>query len=138
MVAAFDAYADGDFDDAVIPANVAVESKLYRFLSQHLHAVASKERLTDFLDNRATYSAQLNILLPLVMRSTGLQLLGTNIRGLLNALRDARNDVAHRGACDPPLTRARSSELLTAALFGFRYVDFLTQKLIGLPVTSTG
>jgi hypothetical protein len=125
LVSAFDAYTDEDFEKSIIPANVAVEAKLYRFLERAFDGIASKDRTRDFLESAATYSYQLNILLPLFSRIGKFPELDPIIRGLLNNLRDTRNSIAHRGKSDPPLTKDRTAELLTAALFGFRYIDCL-------------
>ncbi len=125
LVSAFDAYADGNIEDAVVPSNVAVEAKIYRYVESSFHRIASAERIRDFLESAATYSYQLNVLLPFLARVVDLPILNDEIRGFLNALREARNSVAHKARCDPTLTKERAGELITAALFGFRYVDYL-------------
>lgn len=125
LVSAFDAYADDDFAQAVIPANVAVEAKLFPFIERALNGLASKERIRSFLSDAATYGHQLNILLPLIVRENKLPAFDPVIIGLLNKLRDARNSLAHTGKSKLPLDRNQTAELLTAALFGFRYIDLL-------------
>jgi hypothetical protein len=46
-------------------------------------------------------------------------------RGLLNKLRSARSSIAHRGHCDPPFDKNTTADLLTVALFGYRYLDMI-------------
>jgi len=80
----------------------------------------SNAHIKPFLDDAATYSHQLNVLLPLVAEWS---------RMALNRLRRLRNDIAHRGKPEALLTPAEASEVLCAALFGFRYVGFLQSRI---------
>jgi len=125
LVSAFDFYVDGDYEYSLVPANVAVESRLFRFIAKHLGAQIAKIRVTDFLENHATYGHQLNILLPFIVQ----RLRGPNmpdpLRGRLNRLRDLRNQVAHLGRCETELSKDDCAELITAALFGFRYLGYI-------------
>lgn len=129
LVSAFEAYVAEKYDAAIIPANVAVESALSRFMSSYLvnHKV-SKSRADEFLVSAATYSHQLNVLLPLVTSLSGLPVLSDQIRGALNLLRDLRNQIAHHGATKKPLTKQVVAEVLTASLFGLRYVQLLEHE----------
>jgi len=129
LVSAFNAYANDNFEEAIIPANVAVESKLYRFIKNQLDGISSKDKTKDFLENGATYSHQLNILLPWIVSNSNFRKLDPSIQGLLNNLRSIRNSIAHQGHYLPKLTRERTAELITAALFGFRYLDYLDLEL---------
>jgi hypothetical protein len=128
LVDAFDAFADRDFEDAVIPANVAVEAKLYPFIEREFSGAATQDRLRAFLETGATYSHQLNVLLPFLTRHFRLPELDSTVRKYLNELRKARNDVAHRGHAVPAITKDRAADFLTAAVLGFRYVDALALR----------
>jgi hypothetical protein len=128
LVDAFDAFADRDFEDAVIPANVAVEAKLYPFIEREFTGVTTPDRLRSFLETGATYSHQLNVLLPLITRYFRLPALDSTVQRYLNELRKARNDIAHRGRADPTITKDRAADFLTAAVLGFRYIDALSLR----------
>ncbi|MDP9036349.1 MAG: hypothetical protein M3O50_16230, partial [Myxococcota bacterium] len=126
------ALADGRLEDVVVPANVAVEVTLTRVLSEHLGRVGiSRERVRDFMTAAATYSHQLNVLLPAVLHERGARRMPDHIRGLLNRLRDLRNDVGHRGESRTALTRDVVGECLAAAVFGFHYVRLAGEVLAG-------
>jgi hypothetical protein len=127
LVLAFDEFADEDFDQSVIPANVAVESKVLRFLDPRISSIASKNRCKDLLDV-ATYSHQLNTLLPMITSAKGIQPMDESIRGNLNALRNQRNQLAHNGYSEPPLSKDRMADLLASVLFGFAYLDYLERN----------
>lgn len=129
LIQAFEAYSIGKFNSAIIPANVAVESKLNQVLRLHLNKVASVDRVAEFLDTRATYSYQLNILLPLITTHLGYPKMPNHIRGFLNTLRDLRNDIAHKGKLERQLDKRQSAELLCAAVFGLGYINLLEDSM---------
>lgn len=68
LLEACEHYVSKKFTNSIVPANVAVEARLTRFLYDYLSSTASKNRVDDFLKNGATYSHQLNVLLPLVVK----------------------------------------------------------------------
>jgi hypothetical protein len=127
LVTAFTHYVAANYEAALIPANVAVEARLFRFLERNLSRIAANEMVEQFLTSEATYSRQLNILLPLVVSKLGGPQLNEDLRGKLRRLNRLRNDVAHRGHCAPPLSKDECAELVTASLFGFRYLGHLAQ-----------
>ena len=129
LVDAFEAYAAGNYHSAVVPANVAVEAALSVFLFEYLARHAARDRVKRFLDDAATYSHQLNVLLPLVSALGGAPEIPDHIRGLLNRLRDLRNEIAHHGKLETPLSQGEAAELLCSALFGFRYVGLVQSRL---------
>lgn len=130
LVSAFRFFVEKRYSEAIVPANVAVESNLSILMQQALQAVAGKEKVSSFLEQGATYSHQLNVLLPLLAKLTGEPALSKNIRGLLNRLRKFRNDMAHRGTPDEPLSQDNTAPLLCAALFGFQYVRLIRDPLV--------
>ena len=134
LVTAFEAYGSGDYSAAIVPANVAVESALSVFLFGYLasHNIANTN-IKPFLDDGATYGHQLNVLLPLVADWAHVPRLHDHIRGSLNRLRGLRNDIAHRGKPEVPLTQADTAEVLCAAFFGFRYIGFVQSRLQASP-----
>ena len=124
------ALADDRLEETIVPANVAVEVTLNRVLGQHLEDVGiGKERAKAFMSDAATYSHQLNVLLPVLLHGTGAPPMSDHLRGLLNRLRDLRNAFGHRGQAKAPLTREVVAECLTAAVFGFHYVRIAAEFL---------
>lgn len=94
-----------------------------------LFRYSSKKRIEDFLDSRATYSHQLNILLLLVASTFSFPKLPDNIRGNLNRLRDLRNDLAHKGASEVPIAKEDCANLLNTAVFGLGYLSILESHM---------
>ncbi len=122
---------DCHYQSTILPANVAVESTLSRLLTDFLENTVSKKRAEDFLTNAATYSHQLNVLLPALVKNTSVPLLPDEIRGKLNRLRELRHEMAHKGFIDQILTKDETAECLCAALFGFHYLNLIRPRLIG-------
>jgi hypothetical protein len=126
---AFEAFISGKFSSVIVPANVAVESSLLRLMTSYFDQFVGRKRTEDFLSNAATYSYQLNVLLPTFAELNCLPRLPQHIVGSLNRLRSLRNGLAHTGKTDTPLTRNDASEILCGALFGFHYVRYLQNQL---------
>jgi hypothetical protein len=132
LIAAFNAYSRGDYsppdyNQCIIPANVAVEIALGGLMASWLNQVASSKRVKDFLNNQATYSHQLNVLLPAMVHLTGGTQLPGQIRGSLNKLRDLRNEIGHGGVPKAPITKATAAECLCAAIFGVEYMRMIKE-----------
>jgi hypothetical protein len=132
LVAAFDAYTRGDYkpfnyDRFVIPANTAVEVALSRLMATWLHEFASTNDVRNFLNDAATYSHQLNVLLPVMVRSVSAPCLPDHIRGALNRLRKLRNQLAHDGTLSTQINKSEAAECLCAAFFGVEYVRIVSQ-----------
>ena len=125
MISAFEAYTSDDLESAIVPANVAVESVLTPVLFNYINKHVGKDRVKRFLDDAATYSHQLNVVLPLIVSILGLPKIGDHIRGLLNKLRGYRNDIAHQGATEGNLNKEEVAEMLCASLFAFYYIKYL-------------
>jgi hypothetical protein len=130
LVEATESYINGHYPSMIIPANVAVESAMSRLLTGYLEHFVSKERVENFLDNAATYSHQLNVVLPVIASLKSIPLLPEHVRGALNKLRSLRNELSHSGVLEQQLDRAKSAELLCGALFGFHYVQYVEQELL--------
>jgi hypothetical protein len=131
LVQAFAAFVSGNYTALVIPANVAVESRLGRLLSSTLKLKGiAGDRADDFITNAATYSYQLNVVLPVLLSFVGAPQLAPQIRGSLNRLRSLRNELAHSGQLTKQLSNHEAAELLAGALFGFRYLDVVEAALL--------
>lgn len=133
LVVAFEAFSAGVYQSMIVPANVAVESALSCLLTGFLTAIVSKKRAEDFLDQGATYSHQLNVVLPLITSLQKLPQLPDPVRESLNDLRNCRNSLAHSGVLRQELTQKAAARLLCGALFGLHYVRYLELKLGQLP-----
>ena len=119
LVRAFNAFASQQWEEMIIPANVAIENRLYGFVKKQMEPTCSAKNLKSFMENAATYSHQLNVLFPYICSVKGLPGMDDDLRGRLNLLRDTRNDIAHRGRAERPLTKELCSELLAASVLGF-------------------
>lgn len=115
---------------AIVPANLAVEITVARLVRTWLSKVSSKKHVDPFLRDKASYSHQLNVLLPALVDRLGAPQLPDDIRGLLNRLRDLRNNVAHTGATEEPLEYDEVATCLCAAFFGFHYAKVVEKMLL--------
>ncbi len=122
---ACECYVGGKYANCILPANVAVEAKLSGLLFRYFSQSATKERVDNFLQDGATYSHQLNVILPRVASDLDFPQLSDEIRGLLNRLRKLRNEIAHYGYLLAPITESDAAELICAALFGYQYVQLV-------------
>lgn len=133
LINAFEFYVSEQYDSCIVPANVAVESSLSILLTKYLEDFVGKEQVRAFLEDGATYSHQLNVVLPLIAQLNKIHKLPNHIRGLLNKLRSLRNQMAHNGKLDAPLAKELASELLCSSLFGLRYIQYV-QMLLGVKI----
>lgn len=129
LIDAFHAYVSRNYVATIVPANVAIESILGRVMTAFFEPLVARDRLKSFLQDGATYSHQLNVLLPALLSLTNIHNLPDNIRGKLNRLRDLRNEIAHKGHVKN-FGKEEAAECLTAALFGFDYFKFVAPNLI--------
>ena len=123
-------YEHNDYMQSLISANIAVEIKLEEIIDKILSNVEniSNAHKNGFMRNVATYSHQLNVLLPLIASLKGFPILDDDIRGQLNSLRDNRNKIAHTGKAKIA-SKADAAELLVAAVFGLQYLRLIDQLL---------
>lgn len=126
---ACEAFSHDRYSEAVIPANISVEVETSRLISDVLSRSSSRERVSQFLSNQATYSGQLNILLPFIAQTHNKQVLPDAIVGHLNRLRKLRNEIAHQGALSSSIDKRNASEIICSALFGFAYMGWLRNEL---------
>lgn len=122
LVEAFEYFSLKDYAKCVIPANVAVESRLNHLMFSHYTKTASEDQVTDMLSRGASYSHQLNVLLPSVADEFNIPALPAQVRGYLNRLRKLRNQIAHKGKLEKNLDLGSAADLVCAALFGFAYL----------------
>lgn len=136
LISACRAYYSRQYQSTVIPANVAIEARLSRLLTSFLEQFVSKRRSASFLEEAATYSYQLNVLLPVFAALRGVPQLSDRIRGFLNTLRSHRNDIAHKGSPEKPLDQHGMAECLCAALFAFHYLNLVEYAMLNPPVNK--
>lgn len=128
LVEAFDAVSDGRYSEAIIPANVAVESHLYGLLLDVFAQSTSLGQARQLL--RSAYYHQLNSLLPHLTSVANAPPLRNEIVDGLNELLQLRNQLAHQGRLtQDDLAASKSIELVCAALFGHRYIEFVRSYL---------
>jgi len=130
LVNAFLYYVDNRYHGSVLAANASVETLLGKLITGFLHGKASNENIEQFLKDAATYSHQLNILVPAFLSGTDIPLLPDHIRGALNGLRRLRNDLAHGTVTTQSITGDRAAEALCAAVFGNYYVNYIGPLLL--------
>jgi hypothetical protein len=129
LINACRAYYSHQFWSAVMPANVAVEARLARLLTSFLEQFVGRERVNRFLEDAATYSYQLNVLLPVFAELRRIPQLPDKIRGHLNSLRSLRNAIAHKGTIQPPCQEDIANSLC-AALFAFHYLNLIEEQIL--------
>ncbi len=119
-------------------ANVAIEARLARLLTSFLEQFVGKERTNRFLEQGATYSYQLNVLLPVFSSLRGVKPLPDLIRGHLNELRAYRNDISHKGVPSKKLDQNNMANCICAALFGFHYLNLIESSFLNSTGVKTG
>ncbi len=125
LVNAFLYYIDDRYHGAVLATNASVETLLGQLITEFLQGKASNENIDQFMKDAATYSHQLNILLPAFLSGTDIPLLPDHLRGALNGLRKIRNDLAHGKVTTQSVTSDRAAEALCAAVFGNYYINYI-------------
>lgn len=125
LAEAFDAFAARRHWNVILPAYVSFELSLMNLLRPILERVASKNRVSNFMNDGLKSSDALNVLLPLLCDFYGLRPLPDPIRGELNHLRDLRNDFVHDGLERESVTEETTGRLLCAAIFGLEYLRYV-------------
>lgn len=129
LVEAAEAFSVDRYEMMVVHANAAVELTLNQLLARLLESHVGSKKVEGFLQDHATYSHQLNILLPAFTDLLRLPKMPKHIHGLLNRLRTLRNRVAHGGFLDASVDRYHAAECLAATFFGLAYL-----RMIGLMI----
>ena len=129
LIEAIDAFTQKRYARIVIPANVFVETLTRSVLSEVMTKTLPRERVDEFLSNAASYSCQVNVLLPIFATFLALQPMPEKVRGTLNRLRKLRNNVAHGRDQDIEITKHEAAELLCAALLGSSYCLYVQSQL---------
>ncbi len=131
LVSAFEAYQDGRFDDVVMPASIAVETRMTRLMYDFFKKYGgSRQILKGFLRSEATYFHQLNSLLPGLLSFTDAPQLRKEIVNGLNRLAELRNDIAHSGQPEEPVEQHGAASMICAALFGVHYTRVIEPYLL--------
>ena len=128
---AFESYIFERYESTLVPANVAVELTIYHLFAKCLEGVVDREDVGRFLRDGATYSHQINILLPVLARFIDAPSLPKHIYQTLNELRKYRNQLSHDGELDHMLERNEAAEYLCAAVFGVHYLRLIEPLLLG-------
>ena len=129
MVDAFESYSHQRYPSMIVPASSAVESALSGLLGRQLPSLVSKRRADDFPDAAASYSHRLNVLLPMIAHYNGIPQLPADVHGALGKLYALRNDLSRGGVASSTLDARAAAELLCGALFGFRYLRYVEDRL---------
>jgi hypothetical protein len=128
--------SEGQFDDVVVPANIAVEAAISPVVERALEGPAGKavlgllgdassqSHVQRFLDDKSKIAHRVNALAPIIARLAGAPTLPRELLGVLNRLRDLRNEVAHDGKCAAQ-SRQDAAEHLAGAVFALRYAELL-------------
>lgn len=128
LVDAAHQYQRQRFDALVVPANIAAEAALTPVIAKALRPFGGRDNVNAYLRDAATYSHQLNVLLGLVAHLLQTSAMPAHVRGLLNRLRNLRNQLAHTGAALNQ-SRRNAAEHLVAAIFAVRYATRLASLL---------
>ena len=98
-------------------------------LNDYFNMYAGRDRVGDMLSSVATYSHQLNVLLPMFAEYEKFPPLPDHIRGHLNKLGQLRNRLAHEGHIASGLTKIKVSNYICAAPFGLSYLHLLEIRI---------
>ena len=129
LISAARHFIAGRYESIVVPANVAAETALGSVMLDWVNSFIGKDRARRFLSDGATYSYQLNVLLPILSHSISAPSLQNEIRGRLNDLRKLRNEIAHGGRTEAAVDKAAAADLFAAAAFGFHYSKILSRAI---------
>jgi len=126
LLDAFVLYREGSFDRMVVAANTCVEMLISQYMHTRLrHHGVKKDRAESFLKQAATYSYQLNILLPLMRHLyPEVPALEPSVLEALDQLRKLRNDVVHRGVVVGVAARPLLRKMLAASYIAHKYFGF--------------
>lgn len=122
MVDAFERFYEKNYRYMLISTQTAIEKLQYQFFSSLLQTGGlSKERIENFLEEKATFSIQLFTLVPLFAKIMKFPSLTTEINKGLKILRDGRNDVVHEGKLSSEFDEKDMKLAILSAFFTFKY-----------------
>lgn len=125
LIDAFVYFCQKDYKSMTRSAQLTIEHDLREIIRAFMKSVVPNE--TPLIPE---YARQLKFLLPFLVRLQGLSELDTKIVRLLDQLREARNKCSHPGEPDYHIDREQASSFLTAALFGYHYLQRLSPALL--------
>lgn len=134
LLSAAKAFVTGDYRGSIIPAQVAVELKLSKVLTDHFRQFAGKETVKNFLNDGASYGHQLRMLVPSLFQFIGAPSMPNEVAAGLQALRKKRNQVGHEHLATD---RSEAAQMLLASLFGYWYVAIYGPGLVQSSDSST-
>lgn len=125
LLDAFKFFLEENYRYMVISAHSAIEILQYKFFENFLkeHNV-SKNKTENFLKDAATYSYQLDPLLPLITKIKEYPMFDDKILEGLKNLRKDRNNLVHRGQTDISDITKLKKELISA-FFAFKYFKII-------------
>lgn len=123
MLDAFEKYYEGNYRHMVISARTSIEILQQRFITRVFEdCEISKDNLEPFLKDKATYSSQLKILLPVLAKIMNFPDIDTNIRDGLICLTKNRNSLVHNGTLKSGYDDVQKlKKALLSAFFTFKY-----------------
>jgi hypothetical protein len=121
LVRAFDAFIAGAIDDAIVPANTAVEIVVNRTVRDTVHRHAASTARNKYSDSRIDYGDKLDYLLPAFAALYRVPPMPEEVSGKLRRLRRLRNDVSHGQSLDRTISQ-ELPDLLVSALLAVEYV----------------
>lgn len=125
LMKSFESYILENFEEAIVSANVVIESLIIKVLATYITTSVSSSPYTNSTLKRTSYNDMLNIILPLIIKEKKLPAMTDNIFRALNTLRKARNEVAHKGFIGNDIKREQIAEFLCASVFGYHYLNHI-------------
>lgn len=125
LVEAFVGYCQKDYKSMILSAHLAIEQQLSEMIRVFMNKVVPNEKPVI-----PEYARQLKFILPFLVRLQKLPELDKKIVHLLNELREARNKCSHPWEAGYVVNREQASSFLTAALFGYHYLQRLGPSLM--------
>lgn len=125
LLDAFKFYNERNYRYMIISAHSAVEIMQYKFFEKLLNENdISNGKTKEFLKGAATYSLQLDPLLPLMSKIMDFTMFDNKICENLKSLAKDRNNLIHRGKTDiSDMTKLK--EELISAFFAFKYFKII-------------
>lgn len=125
LVNAFEYFSDKNYKSMIVPAHIAVETRITKVLQKILIKTSSKENVENCITQ--SFSNNLNVILPAILKPRNVSMIDDDIRGKLNRLRDLRNDMVHEGRLKCDLNDNDAAELICSAIFGFYYSQYIDE-----------